>query len=277
MKKSAKKIGFLIDMDGVLYRGSEIIPGAIEWVDYLIHNDIPFKFVTNNSQKTERDAVTKLHRMGMTQVQEKHVFTCATATADYLAKQKPNGTAYVIGEAGLTFALHEAGFSIVDSDPDYVVIGEGRTITMEMLEKAVDFICDGAKLIATNLDPTCPVGNGKIRPGCGSYTAMLEMATGEKAFSVGKPNPYIMMAAKSSLKLRNDQVYMIGDTMSTDILGGVQVGFNTMLVLSGGTKRDDLVHYSYKPDMVFSSVAEIHKYVEQNLLLPAPKKQLEVA
>ena len=246
--------GFVIDMDGVVYRETEVIPGAIEWISLLIKNDIPFMFLTNNSQKTRRDVVTKLTRMGFKGMEEKHIFTCAMATARFLAKTKPNGTAYVIGEAGLTLALHRNGYSIVDSEPDYVVIGEGRTLNMEMLEKAVNLVRKGAKLIATNMDATCPMGQDSIRPGCGSYVAMIEAATGQKAFSVGKPSPIMMRAAKDELGIRSEHTYMIGDTMETDILGGIQASFNTILVLSGGTAQVDLQHYAYSPDRIVPSI-----------------------
>jgi NagD protein len=246
--------GFVIDMDGVVYRESEVIPGAIEWISLLIEHKIPFMFLTNNSQKTRRDVVTKLTRMGFKGMQEEHIFTCAMATARFLAKTKPNGTAYVIGEAGLTLALHSNGYSIVDSDPDYVVIGEGRTLNMEMLEKAVTLVLNGAKLIATNMDATCPVGQDGIRPGCGSYVAMLEAATGQKAFSVGKPSPIMMRAAKDELGIRSEHTYMIGDTMETDILGGIQASFNSILVLSGGTNKVDLKNFAYSPDRIIPSI-----------------------
>lgn len=249
--------GYIIDMDGVVYRESEVIPGAIEWISYLIENQIPFMFVTNNSQKTRRDIVVKLNRLGFKGVEEKHIFTCAMATARFLASKTPNGTAYVLGESGLTTALHQNGYSIVDSDPDYVIIGEGRTINMEMLEKAVNLVRGGAKLIATNLDPTCPVNGGGIRPGCGAYVAMLEAATDVKAFSVGKPSSVIMRAAKDEIGTRSEHTYMIGDTMETDILGGIQAGFKTILVLSGGTAMEDLNNFAYSPDIVVESVQEL--------------------
>lgn len=155
--------GFLIDMDGVIYRGSELIPGADQFISSLLEQQIPFMFLTNNSQRTRRDVATKLSRMGI-DVGEEHIFTCAIATARFLANQKPNGTAFVIGEGGLLNAMHRNGYSIVDHDPDYVVVGEGRSINFEMIETAVRMVEKGAKLIATNLDPNCPTQNG-LRPG----------------------------------------------------------------------------------------------------------------
>lgn len=247
--------GFLIDMDGVVYRGRQLIAGADQFVNRLIATEVPFFFLTNNSQRTRRDVATKLRRMGV-EADEKHIFTCAMATARFLAQQKPGGTAFVIGEGGLLNALHANGYSIVDHDPDYVVVGEGRTLTMEMVEAAVQMICDGAKLVATNLDPNCPTQHG-LRPGCGAIVAMLEAATGVKAFSVGKPSPVMMRAARKELNLRAEETTIIGDTMETDILGGVQLGYRTVLVLSGGTRREDLVHYAYRPDVVIDSIAEL--------------------
>ncbi|HRX82169.1 MAG TPA: HAD-IIA family hydrolase [Pirellulaceae bacterium] len=248
------KKGFLIDMDGVIYRGSELVPGADKFIKALVDNDLPFMFLTNNSQRTRRDVATKLWRMGIP-VQERHIFTCAVATARFLAQQKPDGTAYVIGEGGLLNALHLNGYSIVDHSPDYVVIGEGRTVTLEMLEVAVQMIFDGAKLIATNLDPNCPTKDG-TRPGCGATVAYLETATGRRALGIGKPSPIMMRMARKELGLATSETIMIGDTMETDILGGVQMGYRTVLVLSGGSKRSDIDRYAYRPDVVIESIGE---------------------
>ncbi len=245
--------GYLIDMDGVIYRGGQLIPGADGFVNRLRSLDIPFLFVTNNSQRTRRDVAIRLQRMGL-DVEDKHIFTCAMATARFLAQQKPNGTAYVIGEGGLLQALHHNGYAIVDHDPDYVVVGEGRAFTMEMLDKAVKQIMKGARLIATNMDPSCPTEDG-LRPGCGAIVAMLETATGKRAFSVGKPSPVIMRAAQAELGMSPADTTIIGDTMETDILGGVQMGYRTVLVLSGGTHPGDLCHFAYQPDVIVDSIA----------------------
>jgi NagD protein len=247
--------GFLIDMDGVIYRGSELIPGADRFIAELLERRIPFLFLTNNSQRTRRDVVTKLRRLGIA-VDESHIFTCAMATARFLAAQKPAGTAYVIGEGGLLQALHQNGYAVVDSDPDYVVVGEGRTATYEMLETAVRLVLGGAKLVATNLDPNCPTQAG-LRPGCGAIVAMLETATGRRALSVGKPSPVMMRMARSELGVEASRTTMIGDTMDTDILGGVQLGYRTILVLSGGTHREDLQRFAYRPDLVVDSIADL--------------------
>ncbi|MDX1963365.1 MAG: HAD-IIA family hydrolase [Pirellulales bacterium] len=254
--------GYLIDMDGVLYRGTEVIAGAVEFLDELRARGIPFRLLTNNSQRARRDVVAKLARMGI-DVDDDNVFTSAMATARFLAQQKPNGTAYVIGEGGLLTALHSNGYAIVDHDPDYVVVGEGRTFNLEMVEAAVRMILGGAKLIATNLDPNCPTQNG-LRPGCGAMVAMLELATGLKAFSVGKPSPVMMRAARKEMGLATDEVTMIGDTMETDIIGGVQLGYHTVLVLSGGTSQQDLPRYAYRPSLIVESLAEYRVLLEQS-------------
>ncbi len=248
-------LGYLIDMDGVIYRGHQLIAGADQFIHDLRKADVPFRFLTNNSQRSGRDVAMKLQRMGI-EVEEEHVFTCARATAQFLARQHPGGTAYVIGEGGLLTALDQAGYAIVDRDPDYVVVGEGRTLSFEMVEAALRMLRGGAKLVATNLDPSCPTQDG-IRPGCGAVVAMLESASGLRAFSVGKPSPLMMRAARKELGLTAGQTVMIGDTMDTDILGGVQLGYRTVLALSGGTSREDLERFAYAPDLVVDSVADL--------------------
>lgn len=259
-------------MDGVLYRGSALIPRADEFINTLRERNIPFRLLTNNSQRARRDVVAKLTRMGI-DVEDEHIFTSAMATARFLAEQKPGGTAFVIGEGGLLTAMHQYGYAIVDHDPDYVVVGEGRTFNLELVEQAVRMILQGAKLIATNLDPNCPVQNG-LRPGCGAMVAMLEIATGVKAFSVGKPSPVMMRAARKELGLATAETTMIGDTMETDILGGVQLGFQTVLVLSGGTSRADLLKYAYRPELVVESLGELADILnQQEWVGPAQQQQ----
>lgn len=247
--------GFLIDMDGVVYRGSHLVPGADRFIDRLQRLGLPFIFLTNNSQRTRRDVVARLERLGI-HVEEPQIFTCAMATARFLASQKPSGTAFVIGEGGLLHALHANGYTIVDHDPDYVVVGEGRAISFEMFERATTLVLGGAKLVATNLDYNCPTPGG-MRPGCGAVVSMLENAAGRRAFSVGKPSPLTMRAARKQLGLDAAHTIMIGDTMDTDILGGVQMGYPTVLVLSGGTAADDLVHYAYRPDVMVESLGHV--------------------
>jgi len=252
------KTGFLIDMDGVIYKENELIPGASDFINNLIDSNIPFLFLTNNSRRTRRDVATNIRRLGI-KAEEKHIFTCAMATARFLARQKPNGTAYVIGEGGLLNALHKNGFSIVDHDPDYVVVGEGTTFNSQIIEHAVHMIVRGSKLVSTNPDVNCPTPKG-IRPGCGAIVSVIEKATGIEALSVGKPNPVMMREARKELGLESAGTIMIGDTMSTDILGGVQMGYKTVLVLTGSTKREELKKYAFTPDYVVDSIAHIPLY-----------------
>jgi len=250
--------GFLIDMDGVIYRGGELIAGADRFINRLVREEIPFLFLTNNSQRTRRDVAMKLSRINIS-VSETHIYTCAMSTARFLATQKANGTAYVIGEGGLLMALHENGYAVVDHDPDYVVVGEGRTVNLEMLETAVQMILNGAKLIATNLDPNCPTRIG-TRPGAGATVAYLEAATGCHAMNCGKPSPIMMRGARKELGLATSQTVMIGDTMDTDILGGVQMGYQTILVLTGTTSREAVDSFSYHPDLILDSIDEINQF-----------------
>lgn len=249
------RVGFLLDMDGVIYRGSRLVPGASDFITRLRNHGIPFRFLTNNSQRARRDVALKLRRLGI-EASENEVFTCAMATARFLASQKPDGTAYVIGEHGLAAALHRNGLTVVDDDADFVVVGEGRTLTFEMIERGVRLVEKGARLIATNIDPSCPTDQG-IRPGCGAIVAMIERATGVQAFSVGKPSPIMMRVARKEMGLRTDEVIMVGDTMETDILGAVQMGYRSVLVLSGGTRRQDLKRFAYHPDIVVDHVGMI--------------------
>lgn len=242
-------------MDGVIYRGDEPIPGAAAFVHGLRERRIPFLFLTNNSASTPRDYVVKLSKLGM-EVEEEHFYTCAMATADFLALQGSDATAYVIGEGGLIAALHQGGFGITTHQPDYVIVGEGRTLNFEMAEKAMMMVLNGAHLIATNLDPSCPTAGGS-RPGCGAVVALLEQATGRKAYSVGKPSPFMMRAARKRLGLRTAETVMVGDTMETDIRGAVELGFQSVLVLSGSTRREDLDRYPYRPTLVVDTVADL--------------------
>ena len=251
------KRGFLIDIDGVIYKNDQMIDGADAFIDRLLSLNMPFRFLTNNSQHARRDIATKLKCTGI-EVDESHIFTCAMATARFLARQKANGTAYVIGEGGLLRAMDHNGYSIVDCKPDYVVVGEGHSLTLEVIEKATNLIDGGAKLIATNLYANCPTADG-IRPGCGAYVSLLEAATGARAFSVGKPSPIIMRLAAEDMDVAAEDIIVIGDTMETDILGGVQVGARSVLVLTGATSREDLGRYAYQPDLVVESIADLNE------------------
>jgi len=247
--------GLLIDMDGVVYGGDTLIPGADTFIGRLLQQKIPFMFMTNNSQRTRLEAVRKLHKLGI-DVTEDHVYTSAMATAKFLSSQIPRGTAYVLGEGGLLTSLHENGIILVDNDPDFVVLGEGRNFTLEMVQRAVDMILAGAKFITTNRDPS-PKKKGWNNLGIAATTAMIEEAAGVKAFVVGKPGPVMMRSARKALGLETAETTIIGDTMDTDIQGGVQMGYKTILVLSGITKKEDLIKYAFKPDMIVNSATDI--------------------
>ncbi|HEV8511946.1 MAG TPA: HAD-IIA family hydrolase [Cyclobacteriaceae bacterium] len=247
--------GLLIDMDGVVYAGDSLIPGADLFINRLLKENIPFMFMTNNSQRTQIDAVRKLGRMGI-KVSEEHVYTSAMATAKFLASQIPGGTAFVLGEGGLLSSLHNQGISLVNSDPDFVVLGEGRNFTLEMVQKAVDMILAGSKFVITNRDPS-PKKKGWDNLGIAATSAMIEEATGVKAFVVGKPSPVMMRSARKALGLETAETTIIGDTMATDIRGGVQMGYKTILVLTGMTRREDLPRHAFKPDMVVESAGDI--------------------
>ncbi|MFD0863578.1 HAD-IIA family hydrolase [Sungkyunkwania multivorans] len=249
------KKGFLIDMDGVIYANNHLIEGADAFIQKLQKEKIPFLFMTNNSQRTPLDTVNKVGGMGI-RIKEENVYTSAMATASFLSFMKPRGTAYVLGEGGLINSLLKEGYEMVNHDPDFVVVGEGRNFTLEMVNNAVDMILGGAKLIATNLDPS-PKKKGWVNLGIKAVVAMIEEATGKKAFSVGKPSPVMMRSARKYLGLEARETIIIGDTMDTDILGGVQLGYTTILTLSGVSKKNVLDDYAFKPDMVVDSVATL--------------------
>lgn len=247
--------GFLIDMDGVIYGGDIMIPGADEFVARLLEENIPFTFMTNNSQRTPLEVVRKLRKLGI-EVTEKHVYTSAMATGKFIASQRPNGSCYVLGEGGLLTSLHDNGLTLVETDPDFVVLGEGRNFTLEMVQRAVDMILAGAKFITTNRDPS-PKKKGWNNLGIAATTAMIEEATGTRAFVVGKPGPVMMRSARKFIGLETADTVVIGDTMETDIRGGVQMGYKTILVLSGVSTRADLAHFAFKADMIVESIKDI--------------------
>lgn len=247
--------GLLIDMDGVIYSGDKLIPGADVFINALVKSDIPFTFMTNNSQRTSLEVIRKLKRLGIT-VSEKHIYTSAMATASFIASQAPKGTVYVLGEGGLLSSLHDNGLVMVDTEPDFVVLGEGRNFTLEMVQRAVDMILEGAKLIATNRDPS-PKLKGWNNLGIAATAAMIEEATGRKAFVTGKPSPVMMRSARKFIGLETAHTTVIGDTMETDIKGGVQMGYKTILTLSGISKKDELNNYAFKPDLIIDNVGKL--------------------
>jgi NagD protein len=243
-------------MDGVIYQGSQLIAGAAEFVERLQAAGAKFLFLTNASNRTPTELRHKLAAMGI-KVEESCFYTSALATAAFLAKQKPKGTAYVIGDAGLINALYEVGYAISEIKPDYVVVGESRSYNYEMIEKAIRFIRNGAKFIGTNPDVTGPVEGGGIIPACAALAAPIQLATGLKPYYIGKPNALMMRIAVERLNDHSENCILIGDRMDTDIEAGIESGMSPYLVLTGVTRREDLAKYAYRPDRVFESVAEI--------------------
>ncbi len=246
---------YLIDMDGVLVSGSTLIPGADEFLERLVRRHIEFLVLTNNPLYTPGDLAHRLATKGL-DVPPERIFTSAMATARFLEAQKRNGTAFVIGESGLTTAVHNAGFVITDTDPEYVVLGETNAYNFGQITKAVRLIAAGARFIATNPDLSGPTEEG-IVPACGAMAALIEAASGKSPFFVGKPNPLMMRTALNYLDVHSENTVMIGDRMDTDIVGGVESGMETILVLSGVTEREDVDRYPYQPTRIVRSVAEI--------------------
>ena len=255
MDKIRKKQGFICDMDGVIYHGNRLLPGVKEFVDWLYEENKNFLFLTNSSERSPKELQQKLKRMGL-EVDESHFYTSALATAAFIANQCPGGSAYVIGGTGLIMALHDAGITMNDVDPDYVIVGEGNAYNYEKLVKAVKFVQRGAKLIGTNSDLTGPVEDG-IAPACRSLIAPIEMATGQSAYFIGKPNPLMMRTGLRILGVHSEDAVMIGDRMDTDMVAGIETGLDTILVFSGVTKEEDVIKYPYRPRIILNGVGEI--------------------
>ena len=252
--KISEKQGFICDMDGVLYHGNRLLPGAAEFVNWLIENDKNFLFLTNSSQYTPRELQQKLARMGIN-VDQSHFYTSALATAHFLDNQAPGCSAYVIGEHGVLNALYDRGITYNDVDPDYVVVGEASSYNLEQITKAVRLVNAGARLIGTNSDLTGPTENG-IAPACRALISPIELATGKTAYFVGKPNPLMMRTGLRLLGVHSEDAVMVGDRMDTDIIAGIETGLDTVLVLSGVTRRVDTEMYPYRPTIVLDSVGE---------------------
>jgi NagD protein len=246
---------YLTDMDGVLVSGSTMIPGADAFIERLKEREIEFLVLTNNPIYTPGDLAHRLRTLGL-DVPAERIFTSAMATARFLQAQKPGGTAFVIGESGLTEAIHGVGYIITDIDPDYVVLGETHTYNLGRITKAIRLIAAGARFIATNPDPSGPSDEG-IVPACGAMAALIEAASGKSPFYVGKPNPLMMRTALNYLDVHSEETVMIGDRMDTDIVAGVESGMDTVLVLSGVTEREDVGRYPYQPTRIVESVGEI--------------------
>jgi NagD protein len=252
---------WLSDMDGVLVHEEEPIPGAAEFVHRLTGTGRPFLLLTNNSIYTPRDLRARLHRSGI-DVPEDAIWTSALATAQFLDDQRPGGSAYVIGEAGLTTAMHEIGYVLSERDPEYVVLGETRTYSFEAITSAIRLIDAGARFIATNPDPSGPSIHGRI-PATGSVAALITRATGVEPYFVGKPNPLMMRSALNRIDAHSETTVMVGDRMDTDMVSGLEAGMRTILVLTGSTGRDEVERFPYRPTRVVDSVADLVDLVEE--------------
>ena len=250
-----KKPGFICDMDGVIYHGNQLLPGAQTFVEWLKKESKKFLFLTNSSEKSPRELKEKLDRLGI-QVEASHFYTSALATASFLASQRANGSAYVIGEAGLINALYDAGFSMNEINPDYVVVGEGRSYNYEKIERAVRLVRNGAKLNGANPDLTDKMGKD-FSPATGALIAPIELASDTKAYFVGKPNPIMMRHGRKLLGCDREDTGIVGDRMDTDIIAGIHAGIDTVLVLSGVTSEEDLKHFAYHPRYVLPGVGDI--------------------
>ncbi len=246
---------WLMDMDGVLVREEEAIPGADRFLSLLRERGIPYLILTNNSTYTRRDLAARLARSGL-EVPEESIWTSALATARFLEDQRPGGSAFVIGEAGMTTALHNAGYTLNDEAPDYVVLGETRTYSFERITRAIRLIEAGARFIATNPDPTGPSSDGPV-PATGSVAALISRATGVDPYFVGKPNPLMMRSALNALDAHSETSAMIGDRMDTDIVSGLEAGMETILVLSGVTSRAAAERFPYRASQILDSVADL--------------------
>ena len=246
---------WLMDMDGVLVRQEEALPGADRFLARLDELGMPFLVLTNNSTYTRRDLAARLRAAGLN-VREDAIWTSALATARFLDDQRPHGTAFVIGEAGLTTALHDAGYTLTEQAPDYVVLGETRTYSFERITHGIRLIDSGSRFIATNPDPTGPSPSGAL-PATGSVAALISRATGVDPYFVGKPNPLMMRSALNALDAHSESTAMIGDRMDTDVVAGLEAGLETILVLTGITTRTEAERYPYLPSRIVDSVADL--------------------
>ena len=255
LEKLRARKGFICDMDGVIYLGNQLLPGVREFVNWLNENGKQFLFLTNSSERSPKELRQKLQRMGL-DIDEEHFYTSALATAAFLKKQAPGCTAFVIGAPGLLNALYDVGVTMNDVDPDYVIVGETASYNYEVITKAVRLVLNGARLIATNSDLTGPTEFG-IAPACRSLVAPIELATGKKAYFMGKPNPLMMRTGLHLLGVHSEEAAMVGDRMDTDVIAGMESGLATVLVLSGCTSRADINDYPYRPTYILNGVGEV--------------------
>jgi NagD protein len=251
------KNGFIIDMDGVIYHGNMLLPGVQEFLKWLEDSGKKYLFLTNSSERTPRELHEKLKRLGIN-VGEEHFYTSALATASFIASQRPNGSAYVIGDAGLIHALYSVGYSVNNVNPDYVVVGDTRSYNFAMVEQALNLVMKGAKLIGTNPDVSGPVENG-IVPSTRALVSPIEVASGKKAYFVGKPNPLMMRIALKKLGVKREEAVVIGDRMDTDVRCGMESELDTLLVLSGITTKKDIDFFPYRPTFVLDGVISLIK------------------
>jgi len=249
------KSGFIIDMDGVIYHGNKLLPGVPEFLKWLEGSGKKYLFLTNASERTPKELQEKLKRLGIN-VGEDHFYTSALATAAFLSSQKPDGSAYIIGDAGLIHALYSVGYTINNVNPDYVVVGDTHGYNFEKIEMAVNLVLKGARLIGTNPDVSGPVENG-ITPSTKALIAPIEIATGKKAYFVGKPNPLMMRIALKKLGVKREEAIVIGDRMDTDIRCGLESEIDTLLVLSGITGRNEIDKFPYRPQYVLNGVVDL--------------------
>jgi NagD protein len=244
-----------MDMDGVLVREEHAIPGADRWLALLRERGLPFLVLTNNSIYTRRDLAARLRASGL-DVPEESIWTSALATARFLEDQRPGGTAFVIGESGLTTALHTAGYTLSERDPDYVVLGETRTYSFERITQAIRLVSAGARFIATNPDPTGPTPDGPL-PATGSVAALISRATGIEPYYVGKPNPLMMRSALNAIDAHSETAAMVGDRMDTDVKSGLEAGMHTVLVLTGSTTLAETERFPFRPARIVDSIADL--------------------
>lgn len=255
MEELRNKKGFICDMDGVIYHGNKLLDGAKEFVEWLYREDKEFLFLTNACRRSPKELQKKLYRMGL-DISEDHFYTSALATAKFLQSQAPGCSAYVIGDHGLYNALYDSGITINDIDPDYVVVGETPDYCFEHIQRAMNLINNGAKLIATNSDITGPVEGG-FAPSCRALVAPIEATTGKKAYYVGKPNPLMMRTGLKLLGVHSSEAVMIGDRMDTDIIAGIETGLDTVLVLTGVSTRETLEEFPYRPRLILDGIGDI--------------------